>query len=334
MDRSSAPNLNLLRTLDALLAHGSVTAAARHLGLSQPALSAQLARLRRLFGDPLFVASGRHLVPTSRAEALRIPLRRGLQALEGLVRTQTVFDPATASGTLGIGGTDYVHAVLGGALIAGVRAQAPGLAVALMPFVADRAWAELENGRLDAAIVTSFVTLDEARRRMLFSERFIFVQRKGHPRGPAPPDLDAFCTLPHVLVSPEGGGFFGAVDRVLADLGRSRAVVVSLPSFLLAPAMLAGSDLVCVLPARLASAHTDRLDLLPLPLPVPGFDVHLVWHPPAATPTRPTNGCAAGSPPWRAIQTIEARSPCRPVGAGGGTNRPWNRRPVAGTVPR
>ncbi len=272
-------DLRLLLTLDTLLSEGSVTRAAQRLGVSQPALSAQLARLRALFGDPMFVTSGRRMVPTTRSEALREPLQRLLRDLDGLVREHTSFDPATASETVRLGGTDYVHAVVSSGLLARLSGRAPGIRMALMPFDAERVWQELETGRLDAAIVTTFVVLNQAKARFLLREDFVLVQRKGHPRGPTPPDLSEFCALDHILVSPEGGGFFGAIDRALDGMGRARRVAVSLPSFLLAPAVLGQSDLVCVFPRRLALDHAQSLDLLPLPFAVPGFDLQLVWHP-------------------------------------------------------
>ena len=272
-------DLKLLLTLDALLAEGSVTRAARRLGVSQPALSAQLARLRAMFGDPMFVMSGRRMVPTTRAEAVREPLRRLLRDVEGLVRDHADFDPATAVETFRLSGTDYVHAVVSCGLIDRLRGVAPGLRVALMPFDSDRVWQDLESGRLDASIVTTFVVLNQAKARFLLREEFVLVQRKGHPRGSAPPGVADFCTLDHVLISPEGGGFFGAVDQALEKLGHARRVVVSLPSFLLAPAVIGATDLVCVLPRRVAQAYAASLDILPLPFAVTGFDLQLIWHP-------------------------------------------------------
>ena len=272
-------DLNLLRSLDALLDERSVTAAARRMGVSQPAMSAQLARLRALFGDPLLVASGRRMVPSLRAEALRGPLRRLLRDLEGLLHAQAVFEPATAENTFRLGGTDHVHAMLSGGLVSQLRRLAPGIRLAMMPFQSGRAWQDLESGRLDATIVTSFVTLNDAKARPLLQERFVFAQRKGHPRGPTPPDLDAFCDLDHLLISPEGGGFVGAVDQALEELGRVRRVQVSLPSFLLAAPVIETSDLVCVFPERLARVCGGNLDIFPLPFQLDGFGLQMVWHP-------------------------------------------------------
>jgi len=219
------------------------------------------------------------MVPSLRAEALRGPLRRLLRDLEGLLHAQAVFEPATAENTFRLGGTDHVHAMLSGGLVSQLRRLAPGIRLAMMPFQSGRAWQDLESGRLDATIVTSFVTLNDAKARPLLQERFVFAQRKGHPRGPTPPDLDAFCDLDHLLISPEGGGFVGAVDQALEELGRVRRVQVSLPSFLLAAPVIETSDLVCVFPERLARVCGGNLDIFPLPFQLDGFGLQMVWHP-------------------------------------------------------
>ena len=272
-------DLGLLVALDALLSEGGVTAAANRLNISQPAMSAQLARLRRLFNDPLLVSSGRRMLATPKALELHGPLQNLLRELDMLVRAKADFAPATSREVFRLGGTDHGHSVLSAPLARRFGAEAPNAKLALLPFDAADTWQFLEDGRMDAAAVTSFVVHNEARSRHLFSEVFVFVQRKGHPRGTTPPDLDAFCALDHVLVSPEGGGFIGAVDQALSALGRSRNVVVSLPSFLLAPALIAASDTVGVLPGRVARAFEDSLDIFDLPLDIAGFDLQLIWHP-------------------------------------------------------
>lgn len=272
-------DLGLLVTLDVLLSEGGVTAAAKRLNISQPAMSAQLARLRRLFNDPLLVSSGRRMVATSRALELRGPLQALLRELDMLVRAGADFDPSSSREVFRLGGTDHSHSVLSAPLARRFGAQAPHARLALLPFDPDDTWTFLEDGRMDAAAVTSFVVLNEARSRHLFHEVFVFVQRKNHPRGSAQPDMDSFCALDHVLVSPEGGGFTGAVDTALDALGRSRNVVASLPNFLLALRLIAESDLVGVLPSRVARGFTASIDVFDLPLEVDGFDLQLIWHP-------------------------------------------------------
>ncbi|MEM6355159.1 MAG: LysR family transcriptional regulator [Pseudomonadota bacterium] len=270
--------IGLLIALDALLERESVTAAAQALGISQPAMSAQLARLRALFNDPLLTASGRRLLPTARALEIKAPLRALLADLDLLVRENARFDPVTTDRVFRIIGTDYAHAVLSSTLLKALQEQAPKAQVALLPFDPITLWSQLEHDAADLALATG-MQIQEARRRPGFSERFTVIQRRGHPRGTAPFTLDTFCEADHVLISPQGGGFFGATDKFLASKGRKRRIACSLPSFLLAPGVVADSDLIAVIPTRLAMLFDDVIEQLPTPFPSPSFGVDILWHP-------------------------------------------------------
>lgn len=271
-------DMGLLLALDVLLREGSVTLAAGALGISQPAMSAQLARLRALFNDPLLTPSGRKLVPTARALEVQQPLRRLLADLDLLVRESATFDPATTDRTFRIVATDYVHTLLSTALLAQVAHEAPTVRIALLAFDPPAVWPQLEEDAVDLAVVTG-MALPEARQRPGLIERFKVIQRKGHPRGTEPFTLDSFCDVEHILVSPEGGGFVGAADRILTEAGRARRVACSVPSFLLAPTLVAGSDLVALIPARMAAQHVHQLDVFDPPFASPEFSVDLLWHP-------------------------------------------------------
>jgi DNA-binding transcriptional LysR family regulator len=277
MDLSRA-DFSLLLSLEALLAERNVSRAAARLGLSQPALSAQLARLREMFGDPLLVATARGMVPTVRAEALQDPLHDLLERLRGLVVEQVPFTPATATNTFRIAASDFVHRAL--MLPARLAAEAPNIRLALMPLEPQRAWQELETGEIDLLITAEQFTPKAARARKLFDEQLLFVQRPNHPRGTGPLTLDEFCELDHILVSPEGGGFFGPADEAVAALGRTRRVAVSLPSFMLVPSMIAATDYVAMVPECVAIQFQGQglMDVFPPPFEMPGFTVYSSWH--------------------------------------------------------
>lgn len=270
--------IGLLIALDILLEEESVTAASQALGISQPAMSAQLARLRTLFNDPLLTASGRKLVPTARALELRQPLRALLADLDLLVRESAKFDPATSDRTFSMVATDYMHAVLSSQLLQAFAQEAPNARVALLAFDPRTVWSRLEQDEADLAFVTD-MNLPDARQRPGLVEEFKVIQRKGHPRGDKPFTLNSFCEVEHILVSPEGGGFLGAADKILAATGRKRRIACSVPSFLLAPALVANSDLIALIPNRLAARHTDFVSQFDPPFSSPDFSVDLLWHP-------------------------------------------------------
>ncbi len=277
MDLSRA-DFSLLLSLEALLAERNVSRAASRLGLSQPALSAQLARLREMFGDPLLVATARGMVPTARAEALQDPLHDLLERLRGLVVEQVPFIPGTATNTFRIAASDFVHRAL--MLPARLAAEAPNIRLALLRVEPQRSWQELETGEIDLLIAAEQLTPKAARARKLFDEQLVFVQRPGHPRGTAPLTLDAFCALNHILVSPEGGGFYGAADEALAALGRTRRVAISLPSFMLVPSMIAATDYVAMVPECVALLFQGQglMDVFEPPFEMPVFTVYSSWH--------------------------------------------------------
>lgn len=276
---SRRDDLSLLRSLDVLLGERNVTRAAERLGISQPALSARLERLREMFDDPLLVPSGRRMVLSPLAETLAGPLRRALEDLSDLVRSARAFDPATDARTVRISGTDYLHRVATFPLVESLAREAPNLRVAMLGYESDRAWSRLENDEVDLVLTSDALRPEAADSRKLFDERFVVVRRRGHPSAPGPVDLDAFVEWDQVLVSPVGGGFVGATDAALAERGLSRRVAVSVPSFLLAPALVAASDRIAVVPERLAIAAGDVVERFEPPLPIPGFAAHVCWHP-------------------------------------------------------
>lgn len=278
-------DLNLLVSLDMLLAEKNVTHAARRLAISQPALSAQLRQLRDVFGDPLLVPAARGMTPTLRALELQAPLRELLASVNRLVRGQQEFNPASATDTFRIAATDSIQAAVCLPLVAAMRLVAPNTRVALFPSDRARLGEQLPSGEIDLVLGTRQTLPDGVKARLLYEERFLCLLRRGHRFAQGPLDLDTFCRLEHALVSPSGGGFVGMVDEALARLGRERRVVASLTSFLVAPALVAQSDLICTVPARLARAQGDAVVVVPPPCELESFSVHMGWH--ARTDTDP-----------------------------------------------
>ena len=272
--------------LDVLLAERNVTRAAQRLSLSQPALSAKLNRLRDIFADPLFLPAQRGMVPTQRALELRDPLHNALEALRQVVVEGVPFDSSTAKATVAISATDYVQYSVLMPLSRALRKEAPGIKVAWRALDLPALSVQMERGEVDLALMTPQSAPESARTINLYRERYVVIVRKNHPRVRGIIDVDLFCDLEHVVVSPQGGGFRGPTDVVLEAAKRTRRIVLSAPGFLVVPEIVAQSDMIAVVPERIARDFADRLQVLEPPVAIPGFDIAMVWH--DRTTTHPT----------------------------------------------
>ena len=270
-------DLNLLVALDALLRERSVTRAARRLGLTQPALSGALARLRGQFGDPLFVRTRHGVVPTPRAEALADPLARWLAEARELVAPAS-FEPAQSERTFSVSANDYLQHALLVPFARALERQAPRAALALWPQPEDLA-AQLQRGGLELAVTIPEWAPPDLPSRALYQERYVGIVRSGHPWTKRRPSLDAFCDARHVLVSPAGGGLRGPTDDALAALGRRRRIALTLSSFLLVPGVVASRALAAVVPERLLAGRRAAVGVFALPVELPPIRAIAVWHP-------------------------------------------------------
>lgn len=270
-------DLNLLIVLNARLDERSVTRAAARLGMSQPAASRALARLRVLFSDALLVDGPGGYVPSARAEEMRPVLRRILASV-GELLDDRVFDPAHAKGPVRLLMLDLEAAVLAPGLIAGLAEQAPGVDLVVVP-PGSRPLEALETDEVDALIGV----VDEApagiRKRRLYEDEFVTLMRAGHPAAGKRLRLDRYLELDHVVVSVTGTGL-AWVDEALARLGRRRRVRVRVPSFFAAVEIAARSDLVMTLPSSLARTAADmrRFVTAPPPLDLGRVVMSLAWH--------------------------------------------------------
>lgn len=270
-------DLNLLKTLDALLDERSVTRAAQRLCLTQPAVSGMLTRLRDSFADPLFVRAQRGIVPTTRALELAAPIKQLLNDVELLLQPQA-FAPASAELTLSIAATDYALSAVVVPFLAVLRQRAPGIRVAVLPVQGLHLLEQFERGALDLALLTPQGTPGELHAHRLFEESYVCLLRDDHPAAAGGTlSLEQFCEMDHALVSYQGGGFSGVTDEALVGLGLARRVSLSVTSFLVLPEILRNSDLIAVVPRRLAQ-QTTGLAVREPPLEIPGFTKTLAWH--------------------------------------------------------
>lgn len=271
--------IRLLVAFEAILVERNVTRAAERADLTQQAMSGQLAQLRAIFGDPLFVRARGGVVPTPRAEELAPAVRAALAALEPLV-TQASFDPATYEGTMTIAASDYALALLMPPLLDRIRGAAPGLRLVIRP--ADLATLEVEmrDARIDLALTVPQFIPPGLRLLPLFEERYTGVARGDHPiLAAGPVTLDRFCAHPHLLVSPFRGDASGPTDTALAAIGRRRRIGLVVPSFSVVGALLERTDLIAVLPARLIAMMRRDIRTFEAPLAIPGFSLNAYWPP-------------------------------------------------------
>ncbi|MCK8783231.1 LysR substrate-binding domain-containing protein [Roseomonas sp. NAR14] len=268
-------DLNLLPLFAALMRHRSVTRAGQSLFLSQPATSAALARLRLAFRDELFLRNGRVLEPTARAEALMAELEPVLAAINRAVAGATPFDPATDVRLFRVGWSDDV-AIAGMGLVERVRRRAPACRLVLRNLDWTTAPAMLESGEVGTAVAYLDSDLPaNVRRRVLRRGPFRVLRDAGSP---GPVDLDAYCARPHVLVTAHGD-LQGFADDRLEALGRSRRVVVGVPSFGLLDRVVRGTDLLCTTSEMLTGVLTadGALAADPLPFATPESTIHMAW---------------------------------------------------------
>lgn len=272
-------DLGSLATLDALLQEGSVSKAARRLGLSTPAVSHALARLRERFGDPLLVRAGRTMVLTPRAVALQPVVRDAMAAAGRVFEDERELSPERMRRQMTLSVTDYVLLVFGVPFDEAVREGAPGLDLRFIPNAVEDA-ERLRSGETDLAVGIYGNLPPELKIRPIITDRFVCVARRGHPAIKRRLTLEQFVALEHIQVAPRGrpGGY---VDEILAERGMSRRVARAVPYFQVALELVASSDRLLTVSERIARKLAPRLELevLEPPIPLEPFALSMVWHP-------------------------------------------------------
>lgn len=282
----NAFDMNLVRVFDALLKERSVTRAGERIGLSQPAVSAALNRLRHHLGDQLFVRVGNEMLPTPRAEALQESVRRALALLEDALGKGQAFDPARLERTVTLLGADFFSTTLIPRLRRELASVAPGIRLRMLDSSRGNVGRLLQDDVIDAALERPLVMPEWVASEVLFRSPFAVIARADEPAiaasGVAGGDvmpLDLFCRLPHALRSIDGG-LSGATDVALASVQRERRVVLAVPQFAAVALAVAEGGLIAVVPCQFAEQAASQLGLAvyrsPVPIAVPG--ISLYWH--------------------------------------------------------
>lgn len=272
-------DLNLLLALEALLTERNVTHAARRLNLSQPALSAQLTRLRAIFEDKLFIPTSRGVIPTAKASDLEPRLRQTLDQMRSLVSSANAFDPSTAEMTFSISCSDYVQIAVLLPFLMELNKIAPNIRVMVKQnHDSNSLGVELERGVVDVVFLQrEDVEGTELRKMDVLTERYVGITRKGNPIA-REMNIEKFTAERHIIVSPRAEGFQGPTDVALAAVGRWREVAFAVSSFVFLVEAVSRSDLIAIAPERLVARYEDRVDTFEPPVPVPGFTLAMVWH--------------------------------------------------------
>lgn len=272
-------DLNLLVVFDALVAEQHATRAAERIGLTQPAVSHALNRLRALFGDPLFVRSPRGMVPTPLARDIAPSVRSILKQVEGVLLGGRAFDPAESTRHFTLGLSDYAAFVLLPRLTARLDREAPGVSLIIRNTSRGVGLSMLEDGAAELIAGNFPEPPAHMREELLYEEDFICAGRSDHAGLDGSIDLDRYLALRHLQVSMKGNPR-GYVDAVLAEQGLKRTVAVTVGHFLTAPMLVDVTDLIATEPRRLFAPLAGRLPLklFPPPFDIPPFRVVQTWH--------------------------------------------------------
>lgn len=271
-------NLNLLLAFDALITEKSVTRAAKRVGITQSSMSSSLAQLRAVLGDPLFHRTSHGIEPTARAIAVAGEVRAGLASFERAL-SPTSFDPRKAERTFVLATSDFVELVLLPTLLERVAREAPGVRLDLKPWGLHEVPRELERGEHDLMLGFYDTLPPRHRDERLFEDVFTCIVRRGHPKVRTKLDLKTWLALEHLLVSQRAGSPT-SVDRALSRRGMTRKVGARVSHFLLAPIVVARTDMVAAVSERVADVFGPALSLrrFPPPIPLPSGWVRQAWH--------------------------------------------------------
>jgi DNA-binding transcriptional LysR family regulator len=262
-------DLNLLVLFEAVLTERHVGRAAERMKLSASAVSHGLRRLRDMLRDPLFLKHPKGVVPTERALALAEPIAHILGETRKIVAASTPFDPKTSRRRFTLGGPDAISAVGLPLLLARIRKNAPGIDIGFR-HIQTNPWELIfdiiDAREVDVALAPLESVPPRFTSRVLFEEKFVIAMRRDHPLARTGLTLKRYCEAHHLVVSPLGDPS-GNLDRLLAAKGLSRRVVLAVPSFMLALAAIAETDLLGAIPSRLAAIYGPRFGVVARPTP-------------------------------------------------------------------
>jgi DNA-binding transcriptional LysR family regulator len=272
-------DLNLLRVFDAVLHEQGATAAAARLGLTQPAVSNALARMRAIFGDALFVRTAAGMDPTPFARELAEPVRQALALLESALAHGPGFDPATSTRAFRFYMSDLGQVEFLPPLVERLQRAAPGVRLEAVAADLEHIADALGAGSIDLAVGFLPALGPPVARRTLFRDPYRCLMRADHPSIGAKLSRKQFLESSHVLVTYRGGGH-RVIEEALERAGVARRIALRVPHFTVVPMVLERTDLILTLPARVARVYERQggFKSLPPPVPMPPAEVAVHWH--------------------------------------------------------
>ncbi len=274
----SSLDLNLLVVFDAILKDRNITVAARRVGLSQPAMSSALARLRKVFDDPLFVRASNGMLPTPHAQLLAAPIQRACELVVSALEIDTAFEPATATNTFRFYMTDIGEAVYLPKLIGAIAQRAPGVKLKLLRIPEQGEQAAMAAGDVDLA-VGFFPDLQAGFfQQRLYSDEFVCLVRADHPQVQDRMSVQQFVSMRHAVIATAGTGHEGTIGRAVAK--HRLQVSLTLPHFMALPLIVSQTDYVVIVPRRLALAFAGHANIrmVESPIKIPSFEIKQHWH--------------------------------------------------------
>lgn len=276
----NALDLNLLLAFDAIDRERNITLAAARVGLSQPALSNALARLRKLLNDPLFVRTARGMEPTLYAVRIAEPIRKACELIDGALKIDASFDPARTSRKFSIYMTDIGEAVMLPRLLHHLQTFAPRIGINIETIPKHGIQEAMTSGDVDLAVGLFEGLAGGFFEQRLYRDDFVCIVRADHPTVGSTLSEQQFVELPHVLVSSGGTGHEAAIEKIVAKQRVKRSIALTVPHFLALPAIVAQTDATGTVPRKLALSFMNSINikLLTPPIKFPNIEIKQHWH--------------------------------------------------------
>lgn len=272
-------DLNLFVVFDAIYTEGNLTRAGEIIGITQPAVSNSLSRLRKMFDDPLFVRTAEGMVPTPVAQNIVGPVRQALGLIRSSVQESDRFDPAASEKRFRVSMTDLTQSIVLPYVLGRLKREAPGISVDCYQARRRDLNIELASGNLDLAVDIPLTPDPQIRQAPLFSHPHVCVFRSQHPDIGNKLTTDQYLGLSHIHISSRRGGL-GHVDLALGKLGKRRNIALRTQHYLATPELVSRTDLALTVPRVFADFLVTQYPVryLDLPFSVPHLESHLYWH--------------------------------------------------------